>query len=290
MTKNMKKIIVLFSAFSLMLVFPASITLAKKPAGNLAGNTRLDWHLSADLMPVPPYGSGDIEGSDTASKLNFNQPNGDVEAALTGIMKGLEPETVYTVFLSNAYAPYEEKGWDISGDWVIRSILGGNYDHDYTIAMEEDGSFTGMGGYPAGGPYSITEEIKGAVNRETGEIVFYSEYDNGYWYEAEGVIAGDGSISGAWGNDSQGYGHDWSSISGEAKEVYAGNTGWPGYFTKTVPSFTFMTDEYGEGSWHLNLRDENFPETGEYEMSLWINAGGKTILISDIFAVSVKIE
>jgi hypothetical protein len=90
-------------------------------------------------------------------------------------------------------------------------------------------------------------------------------------------------MSGSWQGSGQPV-YSWESISGQAVKV--GDTYWPGYFTLTVPSFTFVTDEFGEGSWHLNLRDSNFPGTGAFELSVWINMGA-TILISDTFAVVV---
>jgi hypothetical protein len=74
-----------------------------KPTYNLAAAEEVAWHVSAEVGPVPPYGDGDILGSDTASKLIVNQPNGNTEVALTGVMNGLNPNTVYTVLLSKGY-------------------------------------------------------------------------------------------------------------------------------------------------------------------------------------------
>ena len=48
-----------------------------------------------------------------------------------------------------------------------------------------------------------------------------------------------------------------------------------------------LLDEFGNGSWHLNLRDENFPGPGTYELSVWVN-GAVTMLISDTFSVEVN--
>jgi len=76
---------------------------AAKPASNLAVSEEVAWHVSAEVGPVPPYGAGDILGSDTVSKLIVNQPNGNKEVALTGVMNGLNPDTVYTVLLSKGY-------------------------------------------------------------------------------------------------------------------------------------------------------------------------------------------
>jgi len=144
-----------------------------KPTGNLAGAEKVPWNLSADVMPVPPYGSRDILGSDTASKLIVNQPNGAVEVTITGVMNGLHPDTTYTIYLSKEYID---------------------------------------------------------------------------------------------------------------------NTGWPGLFNY-YPTFTFVTDADGSESWHINLRDSDFPlKTGTvtYTLSVWINEAGKTMLISENFDVEVS--
>lgn len=283
-----KSIAVVVAVVALVLLVFAAPVQAVKPAGNLAGAQKVAWNLSSAVMPVPPYGSLDIPGSDIASKLIVNQPNGHTEVTITGAMNGLNPDTVYTVYLSNGYTPYVDTGWDSTGNWEIRAVLGGNYDHDYTIQQHSDGTFSGTGGYPASGPpYSITETVTGTIDVDTGDITFHSVYNNGYWYDAVGTIASDGTISGTWGNDAQGYGHPWYSISGNAVKTHIGNTGWPGLFTSTVPKFTFTTDAYGAGSWHINLVDADFGVAGIYELSVWINEAGKTVLISDTFEVTV---
>jgi hypothetical protein len=283
----MKKII-LSGIVIVSLLAMAGPVFAVKPSTNLAAAQKVDWNLSGAVMPVPPYGSGDIFGSDTASKLIVNQPNGNTEVTITGAMNGLNPDTTYTVYLSKAYTPYVYTGWSVLGAWVLRFNLGGNYDHDIVINVQNDGTFSGTGGYPASGPpYSITETVTGTIDVMTGAITMHSVYNNGYWYDAIGTIASDGTMSGTWGNTGQGYGHSWYSISGHAVKTNTGNTGWPGLFTSTVQPFTFTTDEFGVGSWHLNLRDENFPASGTFSLSVWINGGGRTILVSDTFEVVV---
>jgi len=267
---------------------PATEQTKVKPTGNLAGAKTYAWHLSADVMPVPPYGSKDIPGSDTASKLIVNQPNGNTEVTITGVMNGLDPNTEYTVYLSDLYTPYVDTGWSITGNWTFRCVLGGNWDHDYTITTQTGNVFSGTGGYPATGPpYSITETVTGIIDAMGGVItLFHSDYNNGYWYKATGTInPADGTITGTWGNDSQGYGHTWYSMSGNAIKTHTGSTGWPGLFTSTVQPFTFTTDAYGSGSWHVNLTDANFTGAGIYTLSVWINDVGATILISDNFQV-----
>lgn len=283
----MKKIVLVAVAF-FFLFASVGTAMAAKPAG-LGGAQTYAWHLSADVMPVPPYGSRDIPGSDTASKLIVNQPNGNTEVTITGVMNGLNPNTTYTVFLSNPYTPYVFTGWSITGNWIFRAVFGSNnYDHDYTIT--QTGSiFSGTGGYPASGPpYSITETVTGTIDAMTGAItLFYSNYNDSYWYEATGTINPDGTITGTWGNTSQGYGHPWYSMSGNATKTHTGSAGWPRLFTSTVQPFTFTTDAYGSGSWHVNLTDANFTGPGTYALSVWINEAGATILISDNFDVKV---
>lgn len=281
------------SGFAAVIVLGMLITApvcAVKPAENLGGAQEVSWYLSGDVMPVPPYGSADLAGSDTSSKLIVNQPNGNTEVALTGVMNGLSPNTEYTVFLSKDYEPYEYTGWDITGTYGIRAVLGGNYDHDYTITVQDNeaGTFSGTGGYPMSGPpYSITETVTGTINPMTGAITWHTVYNDGYWADSVGTIASDGSILGTWGNTAQGYGHTWYSIAGTAHKTHTGDESWPGLFTSTVPPFTFTTDEFGSGSWHVNLRDANFAGSGTYPISVWINGGGRTVLISDNFNVVV---
>jgi len=281
----MKKLVLVAVVF-VFLFAAVGTAMAAKPAG-LGGAQTYAWHLSADVMPVPPYGSRDIPGSDTASKLIVNQPNGNTEVTITGVMNGLTSNTTYTVYLSKQYTPYVDTGWSITGNWIFRGVYGGNnYDHDYTIT-QTGSTFSGTGGYPASGPpYSITETVTGTIDAMSGNItLFYTDYDNSnYWAKATGIINPDGTITGTWGNDSQGYGHPWYSISGKAIKTHTGSTGWPGLFTDTVQPFTFVTDAYGSGSWHINLTDANFTGPGTYTLSVWINVGA-TILISDNFNV-----
>ena len=120
----------------------------------------------------------------------------------------------------------------------------------------------------------------------SGAVTIHSDYDNSdYTYDAIGTIAPDGTMSGTWGNDSQGYGHPWLSTSGKAIETHTGDDWYTGLFTDTVQPFKFTTDADGSGSWHVNLRDSDFPGPGTYPLSVWINNG--TILISDNFEVVV---
>ena len=96
---------------------PATEQTKVKPIGNLAGAQEVPWNLSSDVMPVPPWGLSDIDGSDTASKLIVNQPNGNTEVVITGAMNGLNPNTVYTVYPSN--------GWSTSVRQESLAVLAG---------------------------------------------------------------------------------------------------------------------------------------------------------------------
>ena len=287
--KKMKKILVALIAISIMLMTATAVS-AVKPAGNLASAEKVPWSLSADVMPVPPYGLRDIAGSDTASKLIVNQPNGNVEVVVTGDMNGLNPDTVYTVYLSNQYA-LNVKRWDVTGIWVI-TVNDGTYPHDYTFTMTSlsDGTFTGVGGYPAGSdPYTYDEiVINGQITGDT--ISFTATYYNpatglptGYSWTATGTIDASGNLVAGTGTSGV---YEWHSTFGSATYTMIGS-GWPGLFTSTIPSFTFTTDGDGAGSWHLNLRDSDFSNGGTHTLSVWINEAGGTMLISDNFPVEV---
>ena len=288
----MKKLIILLGTLTLvlsMLMVTSLPVLAAKPANNQAGAQKIAWNLSGAVMPVPPYGlygTIDIPGSDTASKLIVNQPNGKTMVTITGAMNGLHSNTVYTVYLSNGYTkytPYTPINVVGSYKWLVL----GTYSHDLVITTENpDGTFSGTGGYPAGGPYQTTEIITGQVtgNQITFTTTYLGPYGMGYTATASGTIAADGSMSGTspW---------EWHTTSGAAK-LASGSTGWPNLFTSTVPAFTFTTDASGAGSWHINLTAANFPAGDPagtpYKLSVWINEADATMLISDTFSVTKR--
>lgn len=260
-----------------------SPVLAVKPASS-AGSVTVAWNLSADVMPAPPYGSGDIIGSDTNSKIIVNEPNGAIEAGLTGVMKDLNPNTVYTVYLSKPYTAYQPTSVEGTYKWQVL----GTYLHDLVITTQNpDGTFVGTGGYPSGSsPYTSAgqtpETITGQVvgNTITFTTTYAGPYNPGYTVTVTGIIAADGSMSGTspW---------EWHTTEGAAT-LASGSKGWPGLFTSTIQPFTFTTDEFGSGSWHINMRDDNFFGPGTYSLSVWINGGGKTVLVSDNFNVVVS--
>jgi len=270
-----------------MMFLAVAPVLAVKPTGNLASAEKVLWNLSAEVMKVPPYGSRDIPGSDDASKLIVNRPNGEVEVTITGAMNGLHPCTTYTVYLSHGYTLTYER-WSLVGTWQIESdYLGSKYMHDVFITSETDTTFSGHGGWPSGASYyTYTYPVVGTKsgNGVTIQMV-WSYIEVSYTAVLSGIIADDGTLSGIWTGPGQT--GTWRSTAGEA--IFQGmvGTGWSGLFTSTVPPFTFTTDEYGAGSWHINLRDSDFLGSGTYALSVWINEAGGTMLISDNFSVEV---
>ena len=169
----MKRVFGILLSVSLLLgllMTTAAPVSAAKP-GNNAGAVTVGWNLSGAVMPVPPYGLSDLPGSDVASKLIVNQPNGATVVTITGVMGKLTPNTIYTVFISRGYN--------------------------------------------------------------------------------------------------------------------SGATGWSGFFTNTIPDFTFTTDASGAGSWHVNMTNADFPGVApSSRLSVWINNDdGATILISNNFIV-----
>ena len=265
---------------------PATSQTKVKPDGNLAGAEEVPWNLSGAVMPSPPWGSSDITGSDTASKLIVNQPNGNTEVTITGVMNDLNPNTTYTVILSNEYTKFT--GWSVVGDWSLRWVVngGGTYDHDMFITVQDDGFFSGTAGYPAGGPYTVNEVVTGTIGVTTsGSVTIHITQPPGsYNSDSTGTIDYiDGKMSGTW-TDIIGNVGTFSTLSGNATGIDGGSTKYPGKFNY-YPTFTFMTDAFGSGSWHINLRDDDFPGPGTYTLSVWIN--NVSILISDTFQVTV---
>lgn len=272
---NIKKLLVGTAVGAIMLGAMIVPAFAAKSSTNNAGAKTYAWHLSADVMPVPPYGSVDEPGSDIASKIIVNQPNGKVVANMTGIMRGLTPGTEYTVYLSNGYTPATFAGWDVSGTYVINV----NYlsvDYPETLVLTQSGtSITGvsLNTIPPASLFTITGgSVIGSnitINANLGSLAI----------QMIGTIAPDGSISGAWADVAPGTRTGtWASTSGTATKNYTGSAGWPGYSTN-VPAFTFIANSEGSGNWHINLTGENI--TLPKDFSVWINSGGGTMLISD---------
>ena len=266
---------------------PVTSQTKVKPGGNQAGALEVAWNLSADVMPVPKYGSRDIPGSDTASKLIVNQPNGAVEVTITGVMNGLNPNTEYTVYLSNAYTPYVDTGWNVSGNYVIDLECSGTHYSEDLVLVQSGIDITGQYLALVGGG-SVWTIYEGSV---VGSAIEFKAFFGSLTTRTAlflGTIAPDGTISGTWADDFPYLrSGTWESTTGAAAKTHTGNTGWSGLFTSTIQPFTFTTDEYGSKSWHLNLRDEDFNGPNIYHLSVWINVAGGTMLISDAFDVIV---
>jgi hypothetical protein len=285
----MKKMI-LFAVVFVFLFAAVGTAMAAKPEGNLAGAVRTyAWHLSGEVMPVPPYGSSrDIPGSDTASKLIVNQPNGNTEVTITGVMNGLTPNTTYTVYLSKGYTPYVDTGWNIGNvSEIAISLSGVDYLHITNLTQSGTAITGGTIVYP-GYAKQITS---GSVIGDHVEIWAVYTLGGSGTLHLTGTIANDGSITGTW-TDTWPDEHgpvlrtgDWRNTIGAAVKTHTGDIYWPGLFTSTVPSFTFVTDAYGSGSWHINLKDSDFASSGDHTLSVWINVAGGTMLISDNFIV-----
>jgi len=118
------------------------------------------WNLSGEVMPVPPYGSRDIPGSDEASKLIVNQPKGDELVTIYGVMNGLHPYTTYTVYLSRGYDKYTPT--DVRGNYTW--LVLGTYEHDITIALQNPDGTTGWPGLFTSSiqPFTFTTDDTGS--------------------------------------------------------------------------------------------------------------------------------
>jgi hypothetical protein len=272
----------------LMMTIAIAPVAAAKPADNTAGAKKVPWHLSGAVMPSPPWGLHDIVGSDTASKLVVNRPMGNTEATITGVMKGLDPNTVYRVSIANAWTTTQV--WDVTGTWVLSALS--SYNHDYILSMQQYGGvITGSATYPAGQTPSIYETIIGTVVGTTVTIhgIYYSDAAHtiatGCEFDAILIInTADGSMSGTF-IDNGGGGGSLASTAGHANLVTIG-AGWPGLFNN-MQTFTFTTNGQGIGNWHINLKTADFPSSGTYDLSVWINRGSFTVLINDNFQVIV---
>jgi len=131
----MKKILASIASLAMLLLLVSPV-LAVKPDPNLAAAQKVDWNLSGAVMPLP-WGQHDVIGSDTASKLIVNQPNGATEVAITGAMNGLLPNTTYTVYPSNAWT--QSTAWDVTGSYTIDLTYNSVYYTEYLV-LQQSGS------------------------------------------------------------------------------------------------------------------------------------------------------
>jgi hypothetical protein len=254
-----------------------------------------DFYLSGDVMPVPPYGSLDIEDSDTMSKLIVNKPNGTNAVTATGVMKGLLPETEYMVYISNGYDPYYVTDeWNIVGDYVLELAHGtSTYIHDISITSVTEGVVLGTDGYPSGETYTHEGNVTGTFEENVIELTsVYTTGNVGYTYDIMLEIDEDGFLTGQWMPQGETAWRDLVVAEGMAVKVTEGNSSWTGYLNEDlIPSFTFMTDEEGHASWHVNIPWEAVEcIEGSFEFSVWINSivPGGTLLISETIAVECE--
>jgi hypothetical protein len=73
-----------------------------------------------------------------------------------------------------------------------------------------------------------------------------------------------------------------------SKGYFASPVFWPGLLTISIHTFTFTTDRYGSGIWHIYVRDTDFNGPGTYAVSVWINSPNSTVLISNTFMIQVR--
>jgi hypothetical protein len=228
--------------FSVLAILPVS---AARAPTNYAGADKVAWHASAEVMPVPPYGSVDIPGAATASKLIVNEPNGNTQVTLTGVMKGLAPNTQYTVYISNGYTPYDVTGWNVQGSFMVDvEYLGGHYPENMVLT-QSGSAITGTS--LGGGPYPVFTIVTGTVD---GNKIYFDMTLGGLTTRLNGTIAPDGSMSGTWadivGGSRTGA---WATTSGHAVATYTGDLGWPGMFLSTTPMWDVS------GNWVLSCLD-----------------------------------
>ena len=112
-----------------------------------------------------------------------------------------------------------QRSWTVTGSWALDfDYQGAIYSHDMTIATQTDGSFTGIGAYPADGPHTITWTVTGTVSDDTVSMTI-SYNASTYVVTASGTLAGDGTMSGTWSSNT-GQSGDWMSTSGQATASY----------------------------------------------------------------------
>lgn len=113
-----------------------------------------------------------------------------------------------------------QRSWNVTGVWVLQfDHLGTKYNHDMSIATQTDGSFTGTGAYPAGGPHTITWTVTGTVSNDAVSMTISYDSPSTYVVTASGTLAGDGTMSGTWSSNI-GQSGIWMSTSGQATASY----------------------------------------------------------------------
>jgi len=178
-----------------------------------------------------------IEAGEHVLTINVTAGDGLVWDWLKLEEKCIQEETAWAVYDDGVlkfgknwatYFTYTVQGWwDLTGTYVWQFLYTGipsgtilppiPYDHDMDVTIHQwhtTGDFEGVGGYPAGGPYTVTWEMTGKVDGD--DVEFYIDYDgSGYYIDATGTIALGGSMSGTC-ETPQGSPYDWLTISGVA--------------------------------------------------------------------------
>lgn len=159
---------------------------------------------------------------------------------------------------NNTYESSVQYNWDVSGSWKI-AVNGGAYNHDYTFTTTSlsDGTFTGVGGYPAGATdYTFDEVvINGQIvgdNISFTAVYYINSIPTGYSWTATGTIDASGNMSGTGTSGVV----NWSSTSGTANKVYKICTVSDFVKIVAVPE-TAVKDStvsgyYGEGMWYTD--------------------------------------
>ena len=125
---------------------------------------------------------------------------------------------VYRSLQFNAHEPVAGCQAGMVGDWVVSVDYGGQiYNHDMVITGQaEDGTLSGSGAYPAGGPYTITWTLVNSFvdgNRVWLEL----DYDGSdYVAFLEGFIGANGTIRGGSWSSTTGQAGAWRMIDGQA--------------------------------------------------------------------------
>lgn len=123
----------------------------------------------------------------------------------------------WVYFVKIVAAPADAyQNWDLLGDWILTFDFESDlYIHDIKI---DDNKFTGTGGYPSPGLYTLPWTVAGTID-EDAIIEMRIDYDNSsYYVDAVGTIAG-GTMSGTWVS-SLGQTGVWESTAGNATNIW----------------------------------------------------------------------
>jgi len=130
----------------------------------------------------------------------------------------------FAVSLNQSKVASAATPWDVSGNYVINmNYLGTDYPHDMSLSQNGTGNLTGNGGSPAGANTYTWVITSGSI--EDTDVSFDADYTATpdavtpqTVLHVEGVIAGDGTISGTWSDNYQGgvRAGTWTTTSGAA--------------------------------------------------------------------------